>query len=246
MPTYCTAADVRTYTNDSNLQTDGLDVTVAAVKARGVILFGAPTEGDTVTVDGTTFTYSATPGAASFADIDELTELIDELSDVSAVDNGYSVTVSAAVAGVAGNSITLAKTGDALDVSGATLTGGADADETTDNTHLEALIAAAEIYIDAAAGYWERYDDEQDRVFPRLHDVTVDGVTLIPEAIKFATIAQVEFMYENQPDIEHGIMADVKPTSVSLSPRAENLMHGYIRRTGRITLPDETLYSEAQ
>lgn len=121
----------------------------------------------------------------------------------------------------------------------------------TNNAALAALsddavvtkIEAAEIYIDSYAGYWAKYDEDQTRTFPRKHDVDGDGDTFIPEAIKFATIAQVEFMYENMPDRDHGILQDEKPTEESLSPRARQLMKGYTKRTGRITFPEDDIES---
>lgn len=121
----------------------------------------------------------------------------------------------------------------------------------TNNTALAALsdgavetkIEAAEIYIDSYAGYWQKYVETQTRLFPRLHDVNTAGDTFIPEAIKFATIAQVEFMYENMPDRDHGIMQDEKPTEESISPRARQLMKGYTKRTGRITFNEDDMQS---
>lgn len=110
-------------------------------------------------------------------------------------------------------------------------------DQIVDDTALEAKIIAAEVYIDAYAGYWERSAGvTQTRVFPRMKD-TQNGIT-IPDAIMHATIAQVEFMYINMPDVDHGIEPDANPTSVSISPRAKQLMKGgYRRKTGKITLP---------
>lgn len=239
MPTYCTASDVRTYSNLTALQTDGVDETVAAVKARGAILYGSPSEGDTITVDGHTFTYSTTPGTGIFASITELNTLINNLTNVDASQNGYTITVSAAVAGVAGNSIAMSKTGSALTLSGATLTGGQDEDVTTDDSHLNALIELAEVYIDAYAGYWTKYvnDGSQARKFPRVGDIDSSGATIIPEAVKFATIAQVEFMYVNMPDSEHGIQPDESPTKATIGSRVKELMRGYVCLTGSMLLP---------
>lgn len=204
-----------------------------------MILFGAPSEGDTVVVSGNTFTFSAVAGANKFANITELNALITALANVNSVQNGYAITITAATAGVAGNSITLAKTGNALDISGATLTGGVDADSTTSDTHLNSLILAAEIYIDAYAGYWQKYDETQDRTFPRQGDYdSTTGETEIPEAVKFATIAQLEFMFENMPDRDHGVEQDEKPTKETISPRVKILMKGYVNRTGVIELPN--------
>lgn len=106
-----------------------------------------------------------------------------------------------------------------------------------DDAAVTAKILAAEVYIDSVAGYWDRKAGiTQTRVFPRIEDV--DNGQDIPDAVKYSTIAQVEFMYENMPDRDHGVVQDEKPTSVSISPRAMKLLkRGYIRKTGKITLP---------
>ena len=110
-------------------------------------------------------------------------------------------------------------------------------EEVVDDTALEAKIVAAEMYIDAYAGYWDRAAGvTQARVFPRAQDAA-NGVT-VPEAIKHATIAQVEFMYVNMPDIDHGIEPDASPTDASISPRAKKLMKaGFRKTTGSVLLP---------
>lgn len=105
---------------------------------------------------------------------------------------------------------------------------------------LEAKIIIAEVYVDREAKYWMREGGtSQARVFPRMEDGQYTGQSgQIPEAIKFATIAQVEHMHVNMPDVDHGIEPDAKPTSVSISPRARELIRGgYRRTTGSITLP---------
>ena len=99
-----------------------------AVAATGTVTYGAPSNGDTITVGGTTFTKANSGnGTTDFSTIAELTTLIDGLAAVTASDNGTVITITAATAGTAGNAITLAKTGSALTLSGATLTGGAAA-----------------------------------------------------------------------------------------------------------------------
>lgn len=111
----------------------------------------------------------------------------------------------------------------------------ADDDNFTDD-ELAAKIVAAEMYIDSEAGYWDRAGGiTQARVFPRVEDAQI-GVD-IPEAIMHATIAQVEFMHVNMPDVDHGIEPDASPTRASLSPRAKRLMRGFSKKTGNITLP---------
>lgn len=117
-------------------------------------------------------------------------------------------------------------------------------EDLADNTivtdeQMTAKIEQAEVYIDSIAKYWDRFGgDTQVRTFPRLQDVDADGDSFIPDIVKQATIAQVEFAYENMPDRDHGVVQDDNPTSESISPRAYQLMSaGYIRRTGRVTLP---------
>ncbi len=239
-PAYITANDVRTYTQNAYLKTLGLDVTVAAVKARGDILFGTPFEGDTVTIDGNTFTFSSTPGADVFATIAELTDLIDALDTVDATDNGLTVRVVAHTAGEDGNAITMSRVVDSdteLVISGATLVGGIDEVNENDDTEMNARIVVAERYIDAYAGYWQRFDLTQDNVFPRDIDLDTSGDTLIPQQVRLAVIAQVEFMFVNMPDTDHGVTEDDLPTMESISPRVKMLMKGYICRTGSIALP---------
>lgn len=109
------------------------------------------------------------------------------------------------------------------------------------DVQMTAKIEQAEVYIDSIAKYWERYDAFQVRTFPRIHDIDEDGATFIPDTVKQATIAQVEYAYENMPDRDHGVVQDDKPTAESISPRAYQLMsNGYIRRTGHITFPSQS------
>lgn len=111
-----------------------------------VTLSGAPTAGDTVTIGGQVYTYadtSANPfdvtvGADATASAANLRAAIMAgagsgtaygagtiaNSDVTAVASTGTVTLTAKTSGVAGNTIALAKSGSAIAVSGATLTGG--------------------------------------------------------------------------------------------------------------------------
>ena len=97
--------------------------------ATGTITYGTPSNGDVVEVDGTTFTKAAAGSATEFSTIAQLTALINALPNVNATDNGTVITVTAATAGAAGNSITMSETGG-LTVSDATLSGGDDANTT--------------------------------------------------------------------------------------------------------------------
>lgn len=133
--TTVTAVTAGTSGNSIALSTvsDGPNITVsgstlsggaAAVAATATVTYGSPTNGDTIVVDGTTFTKASSSGAAAFSTIGELTTLIAALSTVNAADNGSVITITAATAGTAGNSIAISKTGSALTLSGATLSGG--------------------------------------------------------------------------------------------------------------------------
>jgi len=100
---------------------------------------------------------------------------------------------------------------------------------------LTSLIERAERYIDALAGYWQRYEEDQTRLFPRADDVNTAGATYIPEIVKEATIAQVEFLYLQTPDAEHGVKPDdAKKPFVVYSPRSRAILRsgGLTRRTG--------------
>ena len=99
---------------------------LAAAKAQGTVTFGVPVNGDTVTIDGHTFTKASTASGNNFAVIADLTTLINALTNVDATDNGTVITVVAAVAGSAGNALAMSlgtNTGT-MAISGATLAGG--------------------------------------------------------------------------------------------------------------------------
>jgi hypothetical protein len=100
--------------------------------------------GDTVVVNGTTFTKAASLGAAAFSTIAELCTLIDALANIGATQNGTTITITASSTGEAGNSYTLALGTHVgtMAVSGATLTGGVNGD-TTKDTVLNMLLDMA-------------------------------------------------------------------------------------------------------
>lgn len=103
---------------------------ISAVKASGTVTYGSPSNGDTLVVSGTTFTKAASGDATHFSTIAELTALINGLTNVTATDDGTTITIVAVTPGVVGNAITLAKTGTALSLSGATLANGRDGIQT--------------------------------------------------------------------------------------------------------------------
>ncbi len=98
--------------------------TKSGAKASATITFGSPSNGDTIVVNGHTFTKAASGSGTNFSTADELATLIGALDNIDAANVTGTITVTAAVVGVAGNAITLSKTGSALAISGATLSGG--------------------------------------------------------------------------------------------------------------------------
>lgn len=119
-----------TVSNGNNITVSGATLAggANAVAASGDITYGAPNNGDTVNVDGNVFTkVAAAPGANEFTTIGELTTLIDNLANVGAVNDGVTITVTASVAGAAGNAIVFSSAQFVLDPLGGTLSGGADA-----------------------------------------------------------------------------------------------------------------------
>lgn len=103
-------------------------------------------------------------------------------------------------------------------------------------TILENLIVRAERYVDAVAGYWEKYDSDQDRIFPRLEDIDSTGATFIHNVVKEATAVQAEFLFLQTPDDEDGIKSDDKNNPIRvISPRMKALMQmsGLTKRTGK-------------
>lgn len=101
----------------------------AAATVSGATLSGG-VNGDTVIVDGNTFTcVTSSPGANEFSTITELEVLVEAVSGLNSTENGTVVSITASSAGAAGNSKTLALGGanaGTMTVSGATLTGGQD------------------------------------------------------------------------------------------------------------------------
>jgi len=125
--------------------------------AQGTITYGVPVVGDTVIVNGATFTYvAAAPGANEFSSIAELEILVEAEASINSSQADGVVTINADAIGTAGNAITLAvgvgNTGT-MAVSGATLTGGVD-QTYTDWYELEdeAEAVYSVAYVDAVAG----------------------------------------------------------------------------------------------
>jgi len=116
----------------------GATLVGGGVKASGFVSFtGAPADGDTITVNGAIFTFKNAPstfyhiavaGSAAQAIINAYAVIAQSIDPaLASLSFSYDATklyVSAKSAGTAGNAVTLAKSGTAMAVSGATLTGG--------------------------------------------------------------------------------------------------------------------------
>lgn len=100
------------------------------------------------------------------------------------------------------------------------------------NTALHAnLCEIATIDIDSICGYHRALAGMNK--FPRI-DRNEES---IPEAVKIATLSQVEYLYSNQPDSVHGVRADDENTATrQFSPRAVEILirGGYTKRCGKI------------
>lgn len=134
--------------------------TTPAVAAKGTVTFSEnPADGDTLQIGSTTYKFATSPAAVNDVELQaSVTETIANLANVingesgiayegtvspnqqvSAFVAGNVMTLTARTAGAAGNSIALVQTGDFASVSGATLSGGADASSgsVTDTVELE-------------------------------------------------------------------------------------------------------------
>lgn len=121
-------------------------IEAGSARASGTITFStaAPAEGDTVTINGTVFTFSDTAGINTISPLpasfgDAATALVAAVTaastalGVTASAAAGAVTITAIAAGTDGNAITIATDFDTpanATASGATLTGGVDVSET--------------------------------------------------------------------------------------------------------------------
>ena len=127
----------------ATLQTAKLTAAAAAVAATGSVTFGAaPVSGDVIQTDGQNFQYVATGASAASGTFTTPADLVAAITanatTAAAVEasvdssNAATVDLTAKTAGSAGNSIAITTSNAAqLAISGATLTGGADATPAT-------------------------------------------------------------------------------------------------------------------
>lgn len=134
-----------------------LDYTkLAARKASGLITYGEPEVGDTVIVNGTTFTCVASaPESGEFSNIAELEALVEAVTGIDSSVEDDTIIVQAATAGTAGNALTLAVGGGntgTLAVSGTTLTGGKNAETLTLMHPVDGVLATLTFGVEITVG----------------------------------------------------------------------------------------------
>lgn len=108
---------------------------------------------------------------------------------------------------------------------------------------LEKLILEAEPLVDAYCGFWEKAEEEQVRLFPRLNEET------IPQEITDATLIMVEQLFlQGAPTLEGTVSEErigdysYKKTAVKteLVPEKVRLMlRGFRKLTGKVNLKSE-------
>lgn len=100
--------------------------------AHGFIKYGAPVNGDTVTVGETVLTKASTGGAATFSSISQLEALIEAIPEFTSQIVGEYILISAASAGAVGNTYALelgSNNAGTMEVSGTSLANGRDAED---------------------------------------------------------------------------------------------------------------------
>ncbi len=156
------------------------DITVSgAVAANGTITLVPANldDGDAVVVAGVTFTYdSADNTGANFTTAEDLANDIDALASVGATHSGNVVTVVAATAGLAGNSITMTTTGDADEVtlSGARLAGGLNTNYLLKNMAISTASKVSEVSKNET-NFNAAHADEANTVYYYIVEVDKDG-----------------------------------------------------------------------
>lgn len=104
--------------------------------------------------------------------------------------------------------------------------------------NLEKLILEAEPLVDSHCGFWEKADEEQVRLFPRLNEET------IPQEVLEATLVIVEqLFFQGAPTLEGEVTEErvgdysYKKTSVQIDlipEKARLLLRGFRKLTGKI------------
>lgn len=179
--------------------------------ATGTVTFSTtgPADGDTVTVNGNALTFvddapqgmEIAIGGTLAANANNLADFINANSaalHVSARAVGAVVTITALVPGADGNTISLAKQGANIAVSGATLTGGADVTETLTNVQ---------------KGRWYQLGatEQNPQGINNIGTVSIDGIAQEDEAANFRVEMATGriYIHSDAPDIAEGSDLDL-------------------------------------
>lgn len=163
----------------------------AGTAASATIVFGSPSNGDTITVDGTTFTKAASASGNSFSTAAELAALIDALPRVGAANVTGTITVTAVSIGTWGNQIAITKTGSALTPSAAALSGG-DAQLNIGS------VAGTELEGVSLILHPSQNDDDSQDI--ELYKAVVMGSSTFPFKVDAETVYEVTFFALVSPD----------------------------------------------
>lgn len=109
--------------------------------------------------------------------------------------------------------------------------------------NLEKLILEAEPLIDSHCGFWEKADEEQVRLFPRLNEET------IPQEVLEATLVIIEQLFlQGAPTLEGEVSEErigdysYKKTAVKtelVPEKAKLLLRGFRKLTGKVNIKSE-------
>ena len=109
--------------------------------------------------------------------------------------------------------------------------------------NLEKLIIEAESVIDSYCGFWEKADEDQTRLFPRLDEET------IPQEVTEATLVLVEQLFlQGAPTLEGEVTEErigdysYKKAAVStelIPEKAKFLLRGFRKLTGKVNIKTE-------
>lgn len=111
------------------------------------------------------------------------------------------------------------------------------------DANLEKLILEAEPLIDTYCGFWEKAEEEQERLFPRLKE------EVIPPEITEATFVLVEQLFlQGTPTLESEVTEErigdysykkSAPKTELIPEKAKLILRGFRKLTGNINLKTE-------
>jgi hypothetical protein len=206
------------------------NIEVGSATASGTVTFSTtgPEAGDTVTIGGQALTFVAADpvgtevliGATLVANATNLANAINDLSmalGVTATANAAVTTIRASAPGSEGNEKTLAKNGDNITVSGATLAGGTDVTETITG-------------VERGRWYQLGVTADQPQGVSQVGGVTIEGVedsSLIIDAAagRFFILEDAQDVVNGDDlEVSYGVIAGVDDIVVARSDTIEGEM----------------------